>query len=360
MIESSEFCKVLIEQTGQAFFAYNSGTSQFVYLSPGFQSIFGIQEETLDFAALLAVVHPEDQAYVSGKLTTFELANNTNSIEFRISIAGQPEQWVCFHFFLWEKNLGERLVVGRVEEVTAAKQYNDYIKKFTSKKNSILNILSHDLAAPLGMIQSLSELLAEHLGNEADEEALHILSVIEQNSKHGIRLLQEFVNQEFLESSLTEVITRRVNLAERIREAMEEYQKAHNNLMHVKVDFISASPEIYAQLDDLKFLQVINNLISNAMKFTPDGGTIAISLQEEAGEKVLVKVADTGVGIPEKYHATLFDKFTTARRPGLKGEPSIGLGMSVIKTIVEWHQGEIWFESTEGKGTVFYIRLPKG
>jgi two-component system sensor histidine kinase VicK len=66
-----------------------------------------------------------------------------------------------------------------------------------------------------------------------------------------------------------------------------------------------------------------------------------------------------GIGIPEKYHATLFDKFTKARRPGLRQEPSIGLGMSIIKTIIEWHQGWIWFESQEDKGSVFYVEIPK-
>ncbi len=104
-------------------------------------------------------------------------------------------------------------------------------------------------------------------------------------------------------------------------------------------------------------MQVINNLISNALKFTPDGGSITISISEKDGI-ILISVADTGVGIPQKFHATLFDKFPESRRTGLKGEPSVGLGMSIIKTIVEWHHGEIWFESEENKGSTFYIRLP--
>ncbi|WP_190300429.1 sensor histidine kinase [Rufibacter hautae] len=75
---------------------------------------------------------------------------------------------------------------------------------------------------------------------------------------------------------------------------------------------------------------------------------------------MLLTVAGTGVGIPEKYHPTLFDKFTRARRPSIKGEQSVGLGMSIIKTNVEWQGEKITFESSEGKGTAFYIKLPKG
>ncbi|MCC9136654.1 sensor histidine kinase [Pontibacter silvestris] len=105
-------------------------------------------------------------------------------------------------------------------------------------------------------------------------------------------------------------------------------------------------------------MQAINNLLSNAIKFTPDGGEITLALEEKE-ETVLFKISDTGIGIPEKYHATLFDKFTRARRLGIKDEPSVGLGMSIIKTIVEWHQGQIWFESQEDKGTTSYIEVPK-
>jgi two-component system sensor histidine kinase VicK len=74
---------------------------------------------------------------------------------------------------------------------------------------------------------------------------------------------------------------------------------------------------------------------------------------------VLIWVADNGIGIPKKYHASLFDKFTKARRPGLREEPTVGLGMSIIKTIVEWHKGKIWFESEEDKGTTFYVEIPR-
>lgn len=122
--------------------------------------------------------------------------------------------------------------------------------------------------------------------------------------------------------------------------------------------FVTSCDKVYVSLDDTKFMQVVNNLISNAIKFTPDGGKITLALEEQ-DESLLVRVEDTGVGIPQKYHATLFDKFTNARRPGIKGEPSVGLGMSIIKTIVEWHQGKIWFESEENKGTRFFVQIPK-
>jgi two-component system sensor histidine kinase VicK len=92
---------------------------------------------------------------------------------------------------------------------------------------------------------------------------------------------------------------------------------------------------------------VFNNLISNALKFTPDVGTIRVRLaQREA--RAVVTVADTGVGIPEKLQPGLFDKFTKSRLPGLRSEKATGLGMSIIKPIVELHRGRIQFTSREG------------
>ncbi|MEX2593854.1 MAG: ATP-binding protein [Anditalea sp.] len=112
------------------------------------------------------------------------------------------------------------------------------------------------------------------------------------------------------------------------------------------------------EVDDYKFIQVINNLISNSIKFTHDGGVISVHIEEKK-DHVLFKVADDGIGIPGVFHDRLFEKFTQARRPGLKGEPSTGLGMSIIKTIVDWHEGKIWFTSKENEGTTFYIELSK-
>lgn len=115
---------------------------------------------------------------------------------------------------------------------------------------------------------------------------------------------------------------------------------------------------IFFEIDEPKFMQAINNLLSNAIKFTPDGGVINLRLEERA-DKVLIQVEDNGIGVPDHLQEKIFEKFSKARRPGLKGEPSTGLGMSIIKTIIEWHGGRIWLESEENKGTTFFIELPR-
>jgi two-component system sensor histidine kinase VicK len=110
--------------------------------------------------------------------------------------------------------------------------------------------------------------------------------------------------------------------------------------------------------DSVKFFQVVHNLISNAIKFTGEGGVITISLNEEEGH-YLFSVADNGIGIPAELQPYIFDKRSVAGRTGLQGERSNGIGLSIIKRLVQLLQGEIWFESEEHKGSTFYVRLPK-
>lgn len=333
-------------------FSFEVASQRLSYLNPAFEEVWSqTRRSAVDNPqGLLETVHPEDLAYVRKIYRNVLNGRIIKDAEFRIRTHGGRERWVCVCPHLSEDH---SYVMGYVSDVTAQKHYNDTLKKYSDKKNSILNILSHDLAGPLGMIHSLSQML----GDGKEEGAREIIGIIEKSSRQGVQLIQDFIKQEFLESSEVKLIRRRVDLAQAIRESMEEYLATQQ--LTGKTFRLHASGEpVFLEVDDNKFMQVINNLISNAIKFTPDGGQITVAL-EDKGETVLVTVADTGVGIPERYHATLFDKFTRARRPGIKGEPSVGLGMSIIKTIVEWHGGRIWFKSAEGKGSTFFIELPR-
>ncbi|OUJ70307.1 hypothetical protein BXP70_24750 [Hymenobacter crusticola] len=114
---------------------------------------------------------------------------------------------------------------------------------------------------------------------------------------------------------------------------------------------------VYAALQPEKFARVLDNLLSNALKFTPAGGTITLGLQWHDG-RARIRVQDTGIGIPSQLHAQLFDKFNPSRRTGLQGEPTTGLGLFIAKQIVELHGGQIWLESREQHGTTFFLELP--
>jgi two-component system sensor histidine kinase VicK len=227
--------------------------------------------------------------------------------------------------------------------------------KFNAKKNAILEILSHDLAAPFATIQGMSTLVEKKLkkGESVDE----FIAYIKDSAKKGSDMIRDFVDAEFLESSHVVLRKERTDLVGIFRTTLEDYQKG-GDLINKRFILSSSSPSIYLALDSLKFLQVINNLISNAIKFTHEDGLIEVRIEDKE-TKVLFSVSDNGIGIPQELQPVLFDKFTKARRPGIRGEKSTGLGMSIIKTIVELHQGKIYFTSQKKKGSTFYVELPK-
>ena len=341
-----------------AIFIYEVAARQFTFLNTAFRQAFNMAEDTpVEAGSLLRLIHPQDRQYILETFRKLLEGGDSREVEFRIKLPGQEERWLCLTHFLLNELAGGQRIVGYVEDITASKQYNDYLKKFANKKDSVLHILAHDLAAPLAMIQNLSGALAEKAKPYGSPALDKLIDLIERTSVHGITLIKDLTNHEFLETTGVDLIKRRANISARIGEVLEQYQQSERKIAKT-FRFVSARQDVYIQFDDLKLMQALNNLISNAIKFTPEGGNITVSLEEEKAT-VLIKVKDDGVGIPKKYHATLFDKFTNARRPGLSGEPSTGLGMSIIKTIVAWHEGHIWFESEEGKGTTFYIELPK-
>jgi len=353
---SLDFFQSLAESSDQIVFSYDLVAHQFSYLNAAFENIWGKTRKSVaeNPTLLLKTIHSEDQEYVQKIYHEILEGIIIKDAEFRILLRNKAEKYVCVTPRLLPE---QSLIVGYVSDVTAQKEYHDYLKKFSDKKNSVLNILSHDLAGPLGMIHNLSAMLEADTKSDKDQEIHKVIGIIERSSRQGMQLIQDFVKQEFLESTNVEVMKSRVDLVQVMKSSMEEYQLTQRETGKI-FHYHSNSEKIYLNLDTNKFMQVINNLISNAIKFTPDGGEITVTLEEKENT-VLIKVADNGIGIPEKHHNTLFEKFTRARRPGIKGEPSVGLGMSIIKTIVEWHQAHIWFESQENKGTTFFIELPK-
>jgi two-component system sensor histidine kinase VicK len=159
-----------------------------------------------------------------------------------------------------------------------------------------------------------------------------------------------------MESANVDLRRERADLDAWLLTIMEEYQ---NSTWHTNLHFSyePCAEPVYVEMDISKFQQVINNLMSNAIKFTPDKGRITVQLTRQ-GQKAVITIADDGVGIPILMQPMLFDKFTKARRLGIRGEKTTGLGMSIIRTIVELHQGDISFESQEGQGSTFTVRIP--
>lgn len=352
------FLEKAAQRTDKVYFVFDLDSNHFLYLNPAFEQLWesSIQDVSSNPESLLDKVHANDKEYLINIFHELLNGDEKKEVEFRIVLSDDSFKWVLINPFLI-KETGKEVILGLAKDNSDMKEKDDNLQSFAAKKDSIMEILSHDLAGPLTNIKGIAAVLAEKIKGQEHPELDKLVNMIEETSERSIRLIREFVKVEFLDSEQSELVKERVDIVAKMKEVISQYEQSEHDIQKVFHFNISDDP-ILVRLDVYKFTQIINNLVSNAIKFTKDDGEITITL-EDRQEKIFVSVADNGIGIPEKFHDTLFDKFTKARRQGLKGEPSTGLGMSIIKTIVEWHGGKIWFESKENEGTTFYIELPK-
>jgi len=354
-----EVFKNLMRRTSKVFFCVDVETASITFLSAAFSYIWNRTRESVlaNPSIILETIHPDDKEFLLKEYRELLRGIIKYDIEFRITLPDKSIKTLLMTPQLVTDDDGRWFVAGIIDDITSSRDNIRNLQKFAAKKNSILEILSHDLAGPLANIGLLAEALAEHTKGYENDEVNTIIRLIRVSSERSVRLIRDFVQQEFIESANSGMMKRRLNLVEKLQEVLEQYKVGERHIQK-DISFTVSGKKIYVYLDQDKFMQVINNLISNAIKFTPDNGKIAVDLADK-GETILITVKDNGIGIPKQYHDKLFEKFTPARREGLRGEPSTGLGMSIIKTIVEWHGGTITFESEENVGTTFYIELPK-
>jgi two-component system sensor histidine kinase VicK len=344
-----------LARRNEVYFAYEVAARQVVYVSEAYEQLTGDPAAHMrdDWPHLLAAVHPDDWRYLCQQVAQAAPGELVEDIELRLERTRM--QWLRVSVQQVAAGQGQQFLVGTVRDITADKEVLLTGEKFNTKKNATLEILSHDLAGPLALLQQLTDQLRYELP-ETSAATSQLLTLMQRTCQQGTDLIRDFVDNEFMESASVELKLERADLAAWLGQAMEQYQQAEP-LTQLHFAYTCSEQPFYVDFDINKLQQVLNNLVSNAIKFTPDGGHIGVHLARH-GAYARFTVADTGVGIPAALQPLLFDKFTKARRPGLRGEKTTGLGMSVIKTIVDLHHGRIWVESTEEAGTTIHVEVP--
>ncbi|MCB0698159.1 MAG: HAMP domain-containing histidine kinase, partial [Chitinophagaceae bacterium] len=230
---------------------------------------------------------------------------------------------------------------------------NHEINKIGQLKTEMLGIVAHDLRSPINSISALVE-LARNMNATQNEREQYSDMIIEacDEARNIIRDLILIVKGESSQGLQLQDIN--VNLF------LSKVQQHWSHQMKDGKQILLTVPEniITARLDEDKMLRVLDNFISNAIKFTNDGAKIHLQLSPKGKEYTCITVSDNGIGIPENMQPFLFDRFSKAGRLGLKGEKSHGLGLNICKQIIEQHGGNIRLESRENEGTHFHITIP--
>jgi PAS domain S-box-containing protein len=221
-------------------------------------------------------------------------------------------------------------------------------------KKEFVATVSHELRTPLTSIRgSLGLLIAGAMGS-LPEKAKQMVSLAERNTLRLIALINDILDIEKLEAGKLDMVFNTVAIDPVIERSLEAV-RAFAEQNGVKLEAQRSEANVYADGDRL--VQVIVNLLSNAVKFSPKGETVTIAV-EELPKWIEVKVVDRGRGIPEKYKNLLFQRFQQVEASDARKKGGTGLGLAICKGIVEQHGGSIGVDSQEGKGSVFWFRIP--
>ena len=361
--------KVIAEQSSMGIIIIQKG--KFKYLNPAISEIIGYSREEMvkwTEKEIAEVIPKEDLMIVmdlfnkgkEGELnftpnSSFRTINKNGQVKWLenlvsiISYENKPANLVCVIDITDKKKIEELII-----------EENRKLLELNKMRKDIITRVSHELKTPITAMYGATQLLLNQFREDMDLEILKFTEISHRGALRLKKLVDNLVDVTKLETGKIELIVKNENLSNLIKECIEEmnFLAANRNL---KITF-KLSNNISISVDKYRIQQVITNILSNAIKNTPKGGNIDITVFEKE-EHIDIKIKDSGIGITNKEKELLFEKFGKIERYGMDLGVNIegsGLGLYISKEIVDLHGGEILVES-EGrhKGSTFTIRLKK-
>ena len=245
-------------------------------------------------------------------------------------------------------------VIAQGRDITAQLEADRMKKEFTST-------LSHELRTPLTSIIGSLQLVNSGVLGEVDKEVIELTQVAERNGQRLLDLINDILDIEKIESGKLTLAPEVMQIDELLQEAMV-LNKGFGDRFKVRFDMAAAAGgsrsghRVHA--DRKRLLQVMTNLLSNAAKFSPEGGAVDITV-DDRGANLRIGVHDRGPGIPENFRNRIFGRFTQADSATTRQKGGTGLGLAICKRLIEMMQGHIGFEDRGGGGTTFWFELPR-
>jgi len=247
-----------------------------------------------------------------------------------------------------EEDLARVNAVLKIRDEQVAKEH-----ELNRAKSEFVSLASHQLKTPLTIIKWYIDMLNAGYADNVLEKQKEYLGKIYTNTERMVELVDAFLNVSRLELGVFAIKKEPINLKDRIESILQNFDPKLKE-KDLKVSTIYAKSSFVISTD-MKMIQIIfENLISNAIKYTPAGGEIRITMRKKS-DKILIGIADTGIGIPVGQQSKIFTKFFRADNVSAQKIDGTGLGLYLVKTLVEKTNGKIWFESTENKGSTFYV-----
>jgi PAS domain S-box-containing protein len=323
--------------------------------------IFGVSKGTpLTYETFLGIVHPEDREYVE-KMWEAGLRGEAYDIEHRI-VADGKVKWVREKAYLEFDDAGELLGgFGIAQNITSRKQAELALQESDRRKDEFLAMLAHELRNPLASIRTAAQVLRLTGSKETDLERAN--AIIEKQIHQLSHLINDLLDISRICSGKIQLRKEVLDLAEIIRQAVETNQPLIEVREH-KLSLTLPSKSVHVEGDFTRLVQVVGNLLNNAAKYTGYGGLISVTVEQGDGHadtktSVLIHVRDNGRGIDHTSLKSLFDMFYQVNSNLDRSESGLGIGLSLVKSLVEMHGGWVMAHSAGlGTGSEFTVCLP--
>jgi PAS domain S-box-containing protein len=279
-----------------------------------------------------AIIEPHYRAALAGTMTTVEVPY-ANRVHLVHTLPVKNEAGEIFAAMVMMQDITQRKEVERL-------------------KDEFISTVSHELRTPLTSLRGFAELMLER--EFPPDKRQRFLSIIHGETVRLTNLINDFLDLQRMESGRQIYHLDHVDVLELLRESIVLFQEADGKHA-LQLKAAENLPLVAADKDRLR--QVLSNLLSNAIKFSPDGGIVTVGARQEGGQ-VTVWVADQGVGIPPEALSRLFDKFFRVESSQTRHIGGTGLGLALVKEIIEAHQGLVWVESEPNRGSTFWFTLP--
>lgn len=308
-----------------------------VHMNPAAESMLGVRiEERLTFDELFFDLALNTDETATRSFLTCEITRKGRILSVTLAPYGAQD--------------GEGGVIAVIHDITDQKRLDDARREFVAN-------VSHELRTPLTNIRSYTETLLDAAGELPLETEKQFLGVISSEAERMARIVTDLLTLSRLDYGRMELRMTEFSLAEMLQNIVDAMKLNAEESNHaLQLEIIEPLPKIVGDRDRLE--QVVVNIVSNAVKYTPPGGHIWISAQPELQETVRIAVKDDGIGIPEEDVPRLFERFYRVDKARSRAAGGTGLGLAIAKEIVEQHAGHIAVESVYGRGTTVTISLP--